>query len=90
MRVYKRIGLAERLSESGALTGRGPSIRPCAIVSKGGVVNGQAKRELRKTLDVLRPQIDAGVPVIGLEPACVAVFRDDQAQRERARCERGP
>jgi Fe-S oxidoreductase len=36
----------------------------------------QAKRELRKTLDVLRPQIDAGVPVIGLEPACVAVFRD--------------
>ncbi len=37
----------------------------------------QAKRQLRAILDVLRPQIEAGVPLVGLEPACVAVFRDE-------------
>ena len=31
----------------------------------------------RQTLDVLRPEIDAGVPLIGLEPSCVAAFRDE-------------
>ncbi len=37
----------------------------------------QAKRQLRQILDALRPAIDAGVPLVGLEPACVAVFRDE-------------
>jgi Fe-S oxidoreductase len=36
-----------------------------------------AKRLLREILDALRPEIEAGVPVIGLEPSCVAVFRDE-------------
>jgi Fe-S oxidoreductase len=36
-----------------------------------------AKDLLRQILDVLRPEIEAGVPVIGLEPSCVAVFRDE-------------
>ncbi|MET8772457.1 FAD-linked oxidase C-terminal domain-containing protein [Streptomyces sp. NPDC004658] len=36
-----------------------------------------AKRVLRRTLDVLRPYLDAGTPVIGLEPSCTAVFRAD-------------
>jgi Fe-S oxidoreductase len=36
-----------------------------------------AKRQLRQILDALRPQIAEGVPVIGLEPSCVAVFRDE-------------
>jgi Fe-S oxidoreductase len=36
-----------------------------------------AKRTLRRTLDVLRPYLDAGTPVIGLEPSCTAVFRAD-------------
>ncbi|PZS29699.1 MAG: hypothetical protein DLM58_15020 [Pseudonocardiales bacterium] len=38
---------------------------------------GQARRLLRRTLRVLGPDIDAGVPVIGLEPSCVSVFRDE-------------
>jgi len=38
---------------------------------------GPAKRLLRQTLDTLRPEIEAGVPIIGLEPSCVAVFRDE-------------
>jgi Fe-S oxidoreductase len=36
-----------------------------------------AKRVLRRTLDVLQPYLDAGTPVIGLEPSCTAVFRSD-------------
>jgi Fe-S oxidoreductase len=36
-----------------------------------------AKRLLREILDGLRPQIQAGIPVVGLEPSCVAVFRDE-------------
>jgi FAD/FMN-containing dehydrogenase/Fe-S oxidoreductase len=36
-----------------------------------------AKRLLRQILDTLRPQIQAGIPVVGLEPSCLAVFRDE-------------
>ena len=38
---------------------------------------GRAKRLLLNTLDVLEPRLAAGVPVVGLEPSCVAVFRDE-------------
>jgi Fe-S oxidoreductase len=37
----------------------------------------QAKRLLRQILTALRPDIDAGTPMVGLEPSCVAVFRDE-------------
>ncbi len=36
-----------------------------------------AKRQLRRSLDALAPAVDAGVPVVGLEPSCTAVFRGD-------------
>ncbi len=36
-----------------------------------------AERMLRQILDTLRPAIRDGVPVVGLEPSCVAVFRDE-------------
>jgi Fe-S oxidoreductase len=32
---------------------------------------------LLQILDTLRPQIRAGIPLVGLEPSCVAVFRDE-------------
>lgn len=38
---------------------------------------GLAKRLLRQILDSLGPEIEAGVPIVGLEPSCVAVFRDE-------------
>jgi FAD/FMN-containing dehydrogenase/Fe-S oxidoreductase len=38
---------------------------------------GLAKRRLRTILEELRPAIRAGVPLVGLEPSCVAVFRDE-------------
>jgi Fe-S oxidoreductase len=36
-----------------------------------------AKRLLRQILDTLQAEIEAGTPFIGLEPSCVAVFRDE-------------
>ena len=38
---------------------------------------GLAQRQLQQILKTLRPEIAAGVPVVGLEPSCVAVFRDE-------------
>lgn len=37
----------------------------------------QAKRQWRDTLNALRDDIRAGVPIVGLEPSCVAAFRDE-------------
>ncbi len=53
----------------------------------------KAKATLEQTLAVLRSDIAAGTPIIGLEPSCVSVFRDEmtnllggseEAQRLRA------
>ncbi len=37
----------------------------------------EAERRLRGIIDTLRSDIEAGVPIVGLEPSCVAVFRDE-------------
>jgi Fe-S oxidoreductase len=37
----------------------------------------EAERYLRRTLSVLRGDIRKGTPVIGMEPSCLAVFRDE-------------
>jgi hypothetical protein len=44
-----------------------------------------AKRWLRHTLDALRERLSAGIPIIVLEPSCLAVFRDDLRNRRRTR-----
>jgi FAD/FMN-containing dehydrogenase/Fe-S oxidoreductase len=36
-----------------------------------------ARRQLRRTLEALRPALDAGIPVVGLEPSCTAALRHD-------------
>ncbi|MCC6383005.1 MAG: FAD-binding oxidoreductase [Dehalococcoidia bacterium] len=38
---------------------------------------GTARRLWRQTLETLREDIRAGVPVVGLEPSCVSAFRDE-------------
>ncbi|MFF0770226.1 FAD-binding and (Fe-S)-binding domain-containing protein [Nonomuraea wenchangensis] len=40
---------------------------------------GIARRVLRRTLDTLAPLLRSGIPIVGLEPSCTAVFRDDAA-----------
>ncbi len=39
-----------------------------------------ARAKLRKTLDALQGALDAGVPIVGLEPSCLAVLRRDAAE----------
>ncbi|MGP4022579.1 FAD-binding and (Fe-S)-binding domain-containing protein [Actinomadura sp. 3N407] len=39
-----------------------------------------AERYLHRVLDVLRPHIRAGTPVVGMEPSCLAVFKDELTQ----------
>lgn len=36
-----------------------------------------AERWLRRILRTLKTEIEQGIPVVGLEPSCVAVFRDE-------------
>jgi FAD/FMN-containing dehydrogenase/Fe-S oxidoreductase len=38
---------------------------------------GAARREMRRTLDVLHPYAEAGVTVVALEPSCLATLRSD-------------
>ena len=39
-----------------------------------------ARRQLRRTLRALGPALDAGIPVVGLEPSCTAALRGDAAE----------
>ncbi len=41
---------------------------------------GQARRQLRAILDGLADEMAQGIPVVGLEPSCVASFRDELPQ----------
>jgi FAD/FMN-containing dehydrogenase/Fe-S oxidoreductase len=40
---------------------------------------GMARKLLQEIMTVLRADIEAGTPIVGLEPSCVAVFRDELA-----------
>ncbi|HET7547588.1 MAG TPA: FAD-linked oxidase C-terminal domain-containing protein [Usitatibacter sp.] len=37
----------------------------------------EARIEMRRTLDALRPQLERGTPIVGLEPSCMLTFRDE-------------
>ena len=37
----------------------------------------RAKRSLEDTFEALEPEIEAGTPIVFLEPSCAAVFRDE-------------
>jgi len=37
----------------------------------------RAQSLLLEILDTLEPEIEAGIPIVGLEPSCIAVFRDE-------------
>jgi FAD/FMN-containing dehydrogenase/Fe-S oxidoreductase len=39
-----------------------------------------ARRQLRRTLRALKPAMDAGIPVVGLEPSCTAALRSDAGE----------
>jgi FAD/FMN-containing dehydrogenase/Fe-S oxidoreductase len=39
----------------------------------------EAREEARRTMHFLRPHLDAGTPIVGLEPSCMFTFRDEYA-----------
>ena len=39
----------------------------------------EARAEATRTMRALRPHLDAGTPVLGLEPSCLLTFRDEYA-----------
>ncbi|HUF56738.1 MAG TPA: FAD-binding protein [Thermohalobaculum sp.] len=72
-RVLTRAGL--RVGHAEPNSGRRPLCCGRTYLSAG--MPEKAKAELERTLAVLRPALERGVPVVGLEPSCVLTFRDE-------------
>jgi Fe-S oxidoreductase len=68
VRVLEHAGFRVRLPERALCCGR-------PLYDYGMLT--RAKRQLRDVLEGLRPFIAAGTPIVGLEPSCVSVFRDE-------------
>ncbi|MEV0971617.1 FAD-binding and (Fe-S)-binding domain-containing protein [Microtetraspora glauca] len=68
VRVLERAGFSVRLPRAAACCG-------LTWISTGQL--GVARRVIERTSRVLREEIRAGIPVVGLEPSCTAVFRSD-------------
>jgi FAD/FMN-containing dehydrogenase/Fe-S oxidoreductase len=57
-----------------------PAARVCCGLTwlTTGQLDG-ARRQLRRALNTVSPQVAAGMPVVGLEPSCTALLRSDVA-----------
>jgi FAD/FMN-containing dehydrogenase/Fe-S oxidoreductase len=69
---------AVRVLEAAGYTVRIPGRPVCCGLT--WISTGQlemARRVLRWSLEAVRPQLDAGLPVVGLEPSCTTVLRHD-------------
>ena len=72
---------AIRYLESAGLTARViPDDACCGLtwITTGQLV--QAQKIMARTVATLAPYVDSGVPVIGLEPSCLATLRSDAAE----------
>ncbi len=58
---------------------RPPDGRPlcCGRTFLGAGLVDEAKHEAQRTITTLRPYVDKGIPVIGLEPSCLLTLRDE-------------
>ena len=64
--------------EDAGMTVRLPAGSVCCgltLVSTGQLAT--ARRVLRRSLAVIGPMVDAGVPIVGLEPSCTAMLQHD-------------
>ena len=59
----------------GGATGERPLCCGRTFLASGMV--DEAKKEARRTIDALKPYLDRGVPIIGLEPSCLLTLRDE-------------
>jgi len=71
VQVLERAGYSVRLSERGLCCG-------LTWISTGQL--DAAKRILGRSLRSLAPAVQEGIPVVGLEPSCTAVFRGDATE----------
>jgi Fe-S oxidoreductase len=58
---------------------RGREARPlcCGRTYLASGMIQKAKDEAQRTLDALQPYLEAGMPVVGLEPSCLFTFKDE-------------
>jgi Fe-S oxidoreductase len=72
--VLERAGFA--LAEARpALPGKRPLCCGRTFLTAG--LTAQAEIEMRRTIDALKPALERGAYVVGLEPSCVLTFRDE-------------
>jgi Fe-S oxidoreductase len=67
----------EVLEDAGFVTSLPPSVRCCGRPLYDYGMLDTAKRWLKRIVTELRDEIRAGTPLVGLEPSCVSVFRDE-------------
>ncbi len=68
VRVLEAAGYSVQITERGQCCG-------LTWISTGQ--RGVARRLLKRSIEALEPAVAQGIPVVGLEPSCTAVFRDD-------------
>jgi FAD/FMN-containing dehydrogenase/Fe-S oxidoreductase len=77
-----QVGIAAvRVLEAAGFEVRLPSRGVCCGLT--WISTGQldaARRILRRSVEAISPQVRAGVPMVGLEPSCTAVFRSDATE----------
>jgi Fe-S oxidoreductase len=73
LRVLQRAGYRVHLPRAAA--GARPPCCGRSFLAVGDV--DAARAEARRTLAVLRPLLDQGMSVVGLEPSCLLTFRDE-------------
>jgi Fe-S oxidoreductase len=71
IRYLESVGLTARVIPEDACCG-------LTLISTGQL--DQARTLMERTVATLRPYVDSGVPVVGLEPSCLATLRSDAAE----------
>ena len=76
-RARRRAGLTRagyRVTAASRVVGR-PLC--CGRTFLGAGLVDEARKEARRMLDALAPAVAAGIPIVGLEPACLLTLRDE-------------
>jgi FAD/FMN-containing dehydrogenase/Fe-S oxidoreductase len=79
----ENIVAARRVLEAGGyrvhLVGAADGSRPlcCGRTYLASGMVDRAREEVKRTLSALKPWVDRGVPIVGLEPSCLLALRDE-------------
>lgn len=75
--VLHAAGYTVHIAQSGAQTLEPERPLCCGRTFLAHGLLRQAREEAQRTLDILQPYAEAGLSIIGLEPACLLALRDD-------------